>query len=102
MANGRVFLVVVLTLGCHFGCYSVRPSLEANGEPLSASGWNAHKEAEVTNDGRIIPEHDVFIFDTLSQGNAEIDELDYYHIAGDEQAVATLIDWRTKSNNANM
>jgi hypothetical protein len=83
------------------GCASTEPSLSASGDPLRVD-IQTNKEVMVKYNSRYEPGTYQWL-DGLYQGEQKIeDELDFYHIVGDEEKVADIIGWRKQSAFASM
>lgn len=90
-------VVTALALGSLSACASTTQQVQANGEPLSAQIKEHHYEGYWLSDEWHPPTTEIN-FDSVSQGSEAIDELDFYAIAGDEAAVARIVEARDAEN----
>lgn len=98
-----VTLVTTLTfaLAPWSGCASTEPSLSASGDPLRVD-IQTNKEVMFKYSSRYEPGQYQWL-DGLYQGEQRIeDELDFYHIVGDQEKVDDIIAWRKQSAFASM
>jgi len=80
------------------GCMSTTPSVVATGEPLEARGRVVHVDGHFDHRIEWVEEHDTFVFEGHFLGDRQIDELDFYHLAGDSDAEAGIVAWRSARN----
>jgi len=96
-AFALVFLSVFST-----ACSTTSQDVVANGQPLVVRTHTAHYAGRFNVNDEWEKEHTEERFDGHSQGEQEIDELDFYYIAGDQKAVDHIVKSRSSNNFANI
>jgi hypothetical protein len=71
-----------------------------NGSALEPRGHVSLVDARFDVNDKFIPAHDEFFFDGYHEGEEQIDELDFFHIAGDTAAEADIVEYREDYNFA--
>lgn len=82
------------------GCASTTPQVVADGGLLEARAHTERQPARINDQGYFVEAYDLFFFDGYHQGGVQIDELDFFHIAGDSEAEGEIIAYREGYNLA--
>lgn len=96
----RVAVSVVVASCVVAGCQTVTPSVQPNGKPLGTASHMENVEGRWDDNERFIAAHERLVFDHHLQGDEQIDELDYFAIAGDKNAVNKIVKYRNGFNFA--
>lgn len=91
-------LLVAALVALFAGCLTTTQQVQTNGEELEVRLDSFEHGAYVDDNLRYHPAGTTVIFEGFHQGTEEVDELDFYYIAGAQKQVDGIVAWRESYN----